>query len=154
VVALVVPVAAALTDGRCCAWVAAVGFDPFGGSNANDIAEQSDETRDLDAEGAEIQHRMEVKNALIENLVAGRSGLAEVTARFLALDEGRPAYMMALRNAQPGSTDEEKMARNVIGYTHPALNSLSFFQRTAVLSRLEAEFRDYTNGLVSLSDHR
>lgn len=150
VVALVIPVAAALTN---CAWAKSVGINVLGGSQQDELSIETEESHDLDAESAEVRRRIDVKDALIQNLIAGRTTLAEVTAQFLALDENRPAYMAVLRNNQPGATDEEKMARNVISYTHSSLNERSLIQKAVVLARLEAELHHLATGQAPGSNH-
>jgi hypothetical protein len=151
VIALVVPVGAALTDS---AWATSMGLDVLSGSTSRDeLSTGTEEGRDLDAASAEVRRRIDTKDALIQNLIAGRATLAAVTAQFLALDENRPSYMAVLRNNQPGATDEEKMARNVISYALPSLNERSLIQKAAVLVRLEAELHHLTSGQAPTSNH-
>ena len=151
VVAIVVPVAAALTDHS---WATSVGLDVLNVPALNDeSASETEKMRDLDTESAEIRRRIEVKDAMIQNLIAGRTTLAEVAAQFLALDENRPTYMNVLRSNNPGATDEEKMARHVIDYTFPSLGKESLIQKAAVMVRLEAELHHLTSGPAPSSNH-
>lgn len=150
-VALVVPVGAALSDS---AWATSIGLDVLNESNRDAFAAGNEETRDLDAQSVEVHRRIEVKEASIRNLIAGRITLAEISAQFLTLDADRPAYMAMLRQNHKGSTDLEKMARNIISYSQPSLSEEhTLFRRAAVLVRLESELRNLTSHQVASNNH-
>src|SRR5436305_5683334 len=65
---------------------------------------------------ATVLARMAVKEALAADLVAGRATLADVSARFLALNGPEPGYMAEIRRRHPARSDEESQALNVIAY--------------------------------------
>lgn len=140
---VVVPVAAAIAKP---AWATAVGLDVW---NLPALREENEvaveRRRELDEENAEIKRRMEVKEALIRNLIAGRATLADVTTQFLELDQDRPGYLTLIRGTYPAATDQESMAQNVIQYTWPRLSGEPASRRFEVMVRLLAEFRDYTD---------
>src|SRR5207253_5127135 len=95
--------------------------------------------RQLDSEDAEIQQRTGVKELLIQDLIAGHSSLAEITSQFLALNQGRPEYMWVIRTNFAGTTDEEKMARNVIQYA--VTRTADPTQKDRLARQLQADLR-------------
>lgn len=149
-IVLLVPVAAALSD---CSLISVVRLDSLCVADSDRVAAEADQTRDLDTLREQIQHRIEVKSSLVVNLIAGRLTLADVTARFLELDESRPSYMEVLRANRAGATDEERMARNVIDYTHPQMSGESVIFRTLVAIRLEIELSRFSNHSASVGAH-
>ena len=81
----------------------------------------------------------EAKQALVNDLIAGRTTLAEVTAQFMLLNHDRQAAMDVIRRKFPGATDEEKTARNVIAFVDVTLSLGSAIDRAVVRTRLAAE---------------
>lgn len=127
------------------AWARSVGLDVW---NASELAEQEQEAverkAELAAEDAEICQRIGLKEAVIDDLVAGRTTLAEATARFTDLNQSQPNYMTMIHLGYPGSTDEEKMARNVMGYALARAEEPAECERLA--HRLDAELRTMLDG--------
>lgn len=123
-------------------WAKTAGIDVW---NVPTLREQirtlAGENDRLDAAEDEVQRRMAVKEALVAELVAGRTTLAAVTAQFVEMNAGRPNYVAAIRASFPGGTDQEKAARNVIEY---ALARTAAANQAAVAGRLEAELRQMT----------
>ena len=118
----------------------ALGFDAWSTSEAREQNQQAIELeRKLDASATELRQRYEAKRALINDLVAGRTTLAEATAQFTILNRDRPECVEAIRRNCPGGTDEEKMARNVLGFVDAALSVEPAATRRVVRARLEAE---------------
>jgi len=120
-------------------WARSIGVDVW---NLPELKEQfhasAAEGDRLTSEDDEVLRRIAIKEAIISDLVAGRSTLAETTERFTELNAGRPEYVEALRDTFPGATDQEKFARNVISF---ALCRAPRDERAALSSRLEAELR-------------
>lgn len=135
--ALIVPVAAAVASPSLAT---ALGLDVW---NLPELREQAREAaeqdRELRAEQAEIFRRIEAKEQAIGSLIAGRHTLADTVAQFSALNQDYPEYADVIRDHYPGSTDQEKLAWNVIDFTRARLVMLPPWQRWAVLARLEAE---------------
>jgi hypothetical protein len=128
------PVAAAVSPG----WVRSFGLDVWSLPELHEeVAAAAEQSRELQAEDDDIQQRIVVKEALIADLIAGRTTLAEVTAQFLILNKARPEYMAVIRAHFPGSTDQEKVARNVIDYARPRVADP--VRREQLVQRLEAE---------------
>ncbi len=71
---------------------------------------------DLDHEIDDSHRRLGLKEHLIDDLLAERASLKEVTDEFLTLNETQPAFMLVVRATYAGATDREKIARNVIDY--------------------------------------
>jgi len=114
-----------------------IGADVWNVPALNEQLRQSEDAReDLDAEDTEIRRRIAVKEALVAELIDGHVSLADVTARFLAINATRPHYMAAIRQSFPGATDQEKTARNVISY---ALARAPAGTADALAARLNAE---------------
>ncbi|MBM3980089.1 MAG: hypothetical protein FJ304_07355 [Planctomycetes bacterium] len=98
----------------------------------------TEESARLDADDATVRRRIEIKETLVADLIAGRAALADVTERFLELDGPRPANIEAVRARFAGATDHEKMARNVIEYSLPRATDAD---RAALAARLDTELR-------------
>lgn len=100
----------------------------------------------LDGEDGEVMRRIAVKEAIIADLIAGRTTLADATARFVALNASRPHYLAALRETYPGATDDEKFARNVISF---AVARVPAHRRSELSSRLEGELRQSCDAVAT-----
>ncbi|MFO0824289.1 MAG: hypothetical protein U0792_14445 [Gemmataceae bacterium] len=94
---------------------------------------------ELDQIKSDLRHRIELKNMLVSELLAGRRGLADVTAQFLSLNQAHEEYMSVIHTQYSGATDTEKTARNVIGYAAINLGDCGPIQRAMILARLECE---------------
>lgn len=120
-------------------WAKSAGVDVW---NVPALEEQmrasAGESDRLEAAEEEVHRRIAVKEALVAELLAGRSTLAEVTARFTELNATRPDFVATIRQAFPGVSDHEAATRNVIGY---ALLRAPAADRSAVARRLDAELR-------------
>jgi hypothetical protein len=111
---------------------------PFDDRRAEDLdPDQAGVRRDLAARLQTTKLRIEYKTHLIDRLVAGDATLAEVTDEFLRLNRGTPA-MGVIRLYCPGSGDEERTARNVVGFVE--CRELPADRRAEVMARLGREF--------------
>jgi hypothetical protein len=94
---------------------------------------------DIDA----LNRILEAKQALARDVADGRLRLAEAARRFHDLDAGAPHFNTeAFRRAYPGSSDEERYCREVIGYAAAAVDDEPS-RAAAVRLRLEAELDDH-----------
>lgn len=84
----------------------------------------------------EVTRRSAMKRALVDDLAAGRRELAEVAARFAALDTDRPWHTLVVQNER-GATLGERYCRVVLGHVESALARDP--RKRAVLARLDAE---------------
>ncbi len=85
---------------------------------------------------ADAKRRCAAKRELVEELVAGRRTLAEVAARFAALDADRPGYGPPTW-FHPDAPPAERYCRLVISHVEAVLRG--DYRRRAVLARLDAE---------------
>lgn len=115
---------------------AGVDFWNFADARATLAAEAAHSTV-LNDRDEVILRRIVVKEDLVESLVAGRTDLATVAARFLELNADEPAYLNVLRLSVRGDSDLERAARNVIDYCGPRVADPA--ARAAVLARLESQ---------------
>jgi len=121
-----------------------------------DTKKDSELRAELDTVDTQILNQIATKDALVADLIAGRTTLAEVTNRFAEMNQTRPECMTVIRQQYEGATDEEKMARNVIDFVTLELAQADASQKSKVLTRLETEFEilrkksPSTTGSVSL----
>jgi len=136
-VALVLPVfAVAVVHPN---WAQSLGADVWNVPALNDqVREAANESNRLDAEDGDVRQRIELKETLIDELLAGRATLTETTEKFMTLNSTRPQYMAVIRASYPGETDQEKMAQNVISFV---LTRAPAERQDAVVRQLEAELR-------------
>lgn len=83
-----------------------------------------------------ILRRIAIKEDLIAALLAGKTDLPAVAARFLELNANEPAYMEVLRTTIPGDSDLERSAHNVIDYAVTRTSDPA--EKAAVAARLRA----------------
>lgn len=101
------------------------------------LAAEADHAAELADRDDVVMRRIVIKEGLAEELVAGRTDLATVAARFLELSADEPAYLDALRTSVRGDSDLERAARNVIEYTERRVTDPAAL--AALRTRLEAE---------------
>lgn len=120
-------------------WARSIGADVWNAHGLNkQVRTAASEEDRLTSEDDEVLHRIAIKESIISDLIAGRTTLADATERFTVLNEARPDYLTTVRDAFPGSTDQEKFARNVISF---AVARVGPHERAALSSRLEAELQ-------------
>jgi hypothetical protein len=100
------------------------------------IDEAADTDRAYSADSEDVQHRIAVKETIIDDVLAERCDLAAATARFAELNATRPQCMAVIRATYAGDTDDEKLARNVISFCAARAPAA---QRAALAERLEAQ---------------
>jgi hypothetical protein len=106
----------------------------------NRILASDPEMARLNVRTYELGARIAYKDLLVQELVAGRATLAQVSDEFLRLNEEEPAELHVLRHRYPGSGDEEKSANNVLHFVH--LVGLPAAEEGRVRARLDREFAD------------
>jgi hypothetical protein len=96
--------------------------------------------------------RAATRRALVDELIAGRRRLADVAARFKALNSGCSARFEAVRR-WPEATDGERYSRDVILFVETMLPDADP-GRSAVLARLDAELAEViaTGGQLPAAD--
>jgi hypothetical protein len=93
----------------------------------------------LDEQVELAQWRVATKERLIENLIARRCTLGEVTNRFLELDRSLPPAIEHVRRRYPGASDAHKMALNILMYSSSRVKG-SLLTRSTVMARLTREY--------------
>ena len=107
---------------------------------AIDVREDEELGQRLDAIDLDLRRQIQVKEALLTELLEGRATLADVSAQFLAMNMNSPASMSVIRREYPGATDEEKSAYNVLTFAQAELGRGCPDRKATVLARLDAEF--------------
>lgn len=105
-----------------------------------DYRKDLERAKELEATRQEGLRLLEVQEMLVQRLIAGRVSLAEVTNQLLMMHQNHPAWLAVLRAEFPGNSDEEKTARNVIGWVAFELSRSNPDKQAEVLARLESEF--------------
>jgi hypothetical protein len=121
-------------------WAAALGIDVWNLPALRERLEtDAERSRSFDHQSAEIRRRIDLKDQLVADLIAGRNTLADVTQEFLALNRDQPGYATTLQASFPGQTDEERTARNVLFYVSQRVGHLPPDRRAEVTARLDGE---------------
>ncbi|MCE9568138.1 MAG: hypothetical protein K8U57_39550 [Planctomycetes bacterium] len=106
----------------------------------DDYRKELELAKQLEASDQEVLRRIEVQEMLAWQLITRRVSLAEVTNQFLMMHQNHPACMAAIRAEFPGNSDEEKIARKVIGCAVVEVSRSNPDRKAEVLARLESEF--------------
>ena len=88
---------------------------------------------------AQIMDRIALKEAMVNELIAGRAGLVEVAGRFEALNGVVPGSLEVLRTRYPGLSDLERAAMNVLDYVDG--QELPAEQLRPIMRRLAGDYR-------------
>ena len=112
--------------------------------NASEVSKLHEEFDQLYKERARLEERavyiadrIAIKEALIEDLIAGKQTLLEVTERFAELNSDESDAEM-IRIHFPGACDLERNANNVLGYAEQRVNDPS--ARSLLMDKLGAEY--------------
>jgi len=108
-------------------------------SYQDEIESQIEFSKQLDVIDGELRRQIHIKDALILELIAGRTTLDQVSYEFLLINQSQPGSIERLRKDYAGDTDEERTARNVIGFVAAELAKESPLWRATVLARLQVE---------------
>lgn len=85
-----------------------------------------------------LTERIGLKDQFVEDYLAGRISLREITARFIELNEGNPLAKRRVEDSYRGETYSEKAARNVVDFIKLRWKTLPSASHTP--QRLAAEF--------------
>ena len=122
-------------------WAKTAGLDVWNIQSAErELAVATRTQQRLAADGVAVLNRITVKETLIDEVIAGRTTLADAAAQFLALGSDSPVYLAYLRNVYPNGTDDERAALNVIDYATQRVEDPA--ERDAIACRLLAELAD------------
>ena len=109
------------------------------GSNQQMIDDEQAARERLSARSNAIGVRIQIKDGLIEELVAGRTSLAEVANQFEILNQDVRECRIVFQSRYPGMSPEQQAAQNVIDFVRA--REMSACERADVLGRLRDEFR-------------
>lgn len=119
-------------------WAKTAGLDVWNVNEAQrELADATRAQEQLAADDIAVLNRITAKEALVDEVIAGRLALADAAAQFLALSADSATYLTYVREAHPTGTDEERVARNVIEYVAQRVDRSP--EGDAILCRLAAE---------------
>lgn len=122
-------------------WLHTIGFDVWNLPQLErEVRDSEAANEELAALNSDIQARIATKEALVAELIEGRSSLAKVTDEFAAMNQAQPGYMDVIRVTFLGRNDREKVARTVIAYVSSRIQDRDESART--VERLEAELAE------------
>jgi hypothetical protein len=107
--------------------------------------------KEIDDRHRRVLERMKAKDAIAEDLIAGKLTLVEAAARVRDLPDGMPGWMNLLPPEELGANDDETLCRHVIGWAQTVLADRPE-KAAAVGRRLDAELREHVkrHGTVTL----
>jgi hypothetical protein len=106
---------------------------------ADEVAEEDEFAVPL----MEIRERTIARDQAIHELFAGQRTFWEVVDRFEAINATFPPTEAAVRKSYPGSSDREKVARQVLATAHYLLGNPPVPKRVAAVARMEAELKAF-----------
>jgi hypothetical protein len=105
-----------------------------------DFLEKNHETQQqLHEKNLLLNVRIQIKDALIEDLIHGRTTLMAVASQFHALNAEMPCHMIILQMQHPNVSGLELAALNVIDFVE--IKNLPAAQHRKVMARLRREFQ-------------
>jgi hypothetical protein len=121
-------------------WAGDLGIDVWNMPELQEqIARNLREQEALDREGEVVHRRMAAKRVVVADLAAERLTLLEAAARFRDLNALSPDSLHYVRTCYPGTTDEERLCRQVIAWTETELHERRADDAERVVARLRAE---------------
>lgn len=120
--------------GLSAAYADVISFD----INQSMLTEQQAIGNDLVVRSQAITERIELKEALVTDLVEGHATLADTAAKFHELNRDVPTCMSAIRMRYPEASDDERMVLNVLDFA--SIRDMDETERNTVMGRLAAEY--------------
>ncbi|MBX9582162.1 MAG: hypothetical protein K2X87_17800 [Gemmataceae bacterium] len=121
----------------CPTWIRAAGLDVWNMPELNRQCDAEVGRRDrLDDRVHQLHRRNAVKRAIAGELIAGRLGLAEAAADFLAVEATDPWALEGLQAQFPDGPDQKRAALAVLVWVKVRAG-----RPAEAVARLEAEFR-------------
>jgi hypothetical protein len=135
-------------------------FDALTGSwaalaEARQVSERERQRlQQLESKDGVAVRRMELKNVVVRQLIAGDLTLAEAAAWFKYVNERPRGGEDRYRERFPAATAEEAACRQVISWVRAELHATAPSQAEALVRRLEAELQGHLEceGKVELPD--
>jgi hypothetical protein len=97
-----------------------------------------------------LERRIQAKTLLIEQLIKAELTLLEAASCFRQLNEGHADFQDFTWQKLPGSSDGEKLCRQVLIWFHAALEHLPKEQRGSVKARVQGEFDRLLSGNATI----
>jgi hypothetical protein len=138
---------ALILGGLMTARLSAIGFD-FWNAPKLQAELQSEQALDksLDEQSQAIARRTAEKDAIVEEIAAGRLDMVHAADLFCRLHEGQANFMAVLREHYPHMTDEERICRNLIDFAATRVDDRP--EGPGVIAQLEREFRQFQRSRV------
>lgn len=108
------------------------------------ISSEERKFQELDHQLKTVLHNINVKEAIVESLVAGRIGLFDAATEFKAINQGRAEAASTLRWYFPAPTDDESVCLSVL--SHVQVHAEHTPTARAVAIRIAAEFAAHRRG--------
>jgi hypothetical protein len=124
-------------------WAESTGLDLWKLPSLGEWLEAEQQRGDgLDTQLEEVTRRIDSKQHVTVEVIAGRLSLTAAAARFRDLTAGSAEALEHLRFAFDGADDDERFCRAVIAWVRTALRDRSPEESERTAARLEAELQD------------
>jgi hypothetical protein len=119
-----------------------------------DEASLSEQQARYDAGWKVLVWSLATREAIADEVIAGRLNLLEAAAGFRAVDQVKEQYLPAVDSAMPGKTAEERLCRQVIAFVAGRLKNSD--RRETMVGKLEDDLQTHLQqqGGVSLPEFR
>ena len=126
--AMLIPLAIVLLFGgfafTCPQMAAERGIDFWNYSQyENDLRQNMGETDKLNRIGVRVQQRLNLKLAIIQDLISRRIDLAQASDQFLELNRIEPEALVDMRRCHPAATQEESAIAQILNFVRSELKS-------------------------------
>ena len=119
-------------------WAENTGLDLWNLPRVNrQLEQQARRSEDLDSRLDLTLQRIEIKQQVVDGLLAGQMTLHEAAAKFRELTRAVPLYMSIIRSHYPSLGEEEMFCRYVLEYSRRSTGSQK--KLADIISRLERD---------------
>jgi hypothetical protein len=139
IVAGLIMIAVAMSPGR---WTSRAGLDFWNIPQLEaEIAACEEKSKRMDAENEALTVRIQIKDVLVKELIAGRVSLASVSDQFYTLNSDDPVVIDQLRRHFHIDDDRAVAALNVIAFADTYLDTeADAVRKPVIMKRLDDEF--------------
>jgi hypothetical protein len=118
------------------------------------IEEEGQNERDLDRRSQAVLRRLAARERIAGRVADGTLTLHAAACRFRALNRQAPEYQTAFRYAFAGPSDDERLCRQVIEWTHGVARCKLPSRATEIVRHLESELAEEVkrDGRIHLPD--
>ena len=107
--------------------------------NARRVEDGTVVKRQLDLSRSAVRERIALKEQLCEQLLRGEVGLSAAAGAYLGLLESYPALLDSFRRDNPGDTDEQRAAANLLRQTFDS-PTLTADEQRALLANFRSRY--------------